>query len=434
MRPPAPMTAMKPLMMACFLLASSGFASAMTSGSIEPEPSLRAEQLLPPGLAITGPNWSVDSPVPIEGFLGQFVLRTQWGAIHVQGSELLLERIAEIPAMQKIDTITRSAVFTDAIVDSARSTTRAVTQVVTQPVETAKGVPAGLGRLLGKTAAGVRRVAVDIGDAVQRGPESIPDEDSKSASDTLMGFADELAGVNHARRTLASALGVDPYTSNPMLREKLGQLARASVAGGFSTDLLLGQLGSTTNEILSTTQQINSAVWEKAPADIARELEARLVQGGIEPRAAREFLRNSSFTPTLQLQFVSALEGLGRPAGAADLIGLATGIRGEVHARFLLQQLLMLQGVHAQAPVSELIVHDASTSALSAGNTRVFVMPVDHLSWTEVTNLVADQYEGLHSRIIVSGSVSDLAEQRLRDAGWEVIVNAGIVSISEHQL
>ncbi len=233
--------------------------------------------------------------------------------------------------------------------------------------------------------------------------------------------------MNKARRAIAKSLNIDPYTGNPLLQDRLEDLAWASVAGGLSMDLALGAFGGLAGTVLSTTGQLDGLVWDLPPEDIRRRLEKELVARGAEPMAAREFLRNGAFTPTLQLAFVSALRALGRPTGEADVLALATGVQGEVHARFLVQQLRMLaRHVPVDDPVVALEALEASIAATTRGGVRWVALPVDHLSWTEQVEQAAHGEASSASRLLVAGSVSDLARRELARAGWQVTADAGL--------
>lgn len=398
--------------------------------AVEKEPTLPAARLAAPGSALSGPGWRVDSPVPVRGYLGQFTLRTPQGDVPAQGREVLAIRIAEIPALARLEEVSRRDVFAGAIADSAKATGRAVTRVVTNPGETIKGIPAGLGRLVKRTAGRVRNVAVAVGDAARRERDKdggATGEGGPGAADKARDFATELAGVNKARRAIAKSLNIDPYTGNPLLQDRLEDLAWASVAGGLSMDLALGAFGGLAGTVLSTTGQLDGLVWDLPPEDIRRRLEKELVARGAEPMAAREFLRNGAFTPTLQLAFVSALRALGRPTGEADVLALATGVQGEVHARFLVQQLRMLaRHVPVDDPVVALEALEASIAATTRGGVRWVALPVDHLSWTEQVEQAAHGEASSASRLLVAGSVSDLARRELARAGWQVTADAGL--------
>lgn len=403
-----------------------------TSGEARAEPVLAADRLVPAGMQLSGPDWHVETPVAVRGFLGQFVLQTEWGAIEVQGRELLALRIAEIDALERLNELSRTEVFSSAIADSARSTTKAVERIITQPVETVKGIPSGLGRLITRTASSARKLAVTVGDAARRARNSADEEasDEEAAKTTIepKDFANELAGVNRARRSLARELGIDPYSGNPLLQERLEELAWAAVAGGMSMDLLMGQVGGAAADVIETSRKVNRLVWDRAPDDIRRELEATLVDRGHDPMAAREFLRNSSFTPTLQLRFVEALQEIGQPAGEPQVLLLAEGISGEVHARFLIQQLRMLaRHVPEQDPIVELIAFEASMGARTRSGEWWITLPVDYLHATGSGSLDTRDEDAGPARLVVAGGVSENLMRELERYGWTVVAEVGLV-------
>lgn len=399
--------------------------------AVDPEPTLPAAQLVGDGVALSGEDWHVDTPVPVEGFLGQFVVHSRWGPIEAQGRELLALRIAELPALERLDAISQTDVFAEAIGDSARSTGRAVARVVTNPVETAKGVPAGIGRLIGRTASTARSVAVTVGDSARRtleGEGEGDDEDNGKGPNRIdaKNFANELAGVNRARRDLAREIGIDPYSRNPLIQERLEKLAWAAVAGGVSMNVMLGRIGGPAADMISASRRLDGLVWDLPPDDIRRQLEAKLVERGVEPRAAREFLRNPVFTPTLQVGFVDALEALGQPSGEPDVVMLATGIGSEVHARFLIQQLRMLaRHVPANDPISGLVAYEASIAGRSQDSLWI-MLPLDFVSWSQSAGLVAAAGGDLPPNLVVAGGISETARREFEQAGWNVAAGVGL--------
>jgi hypothetical protein len=424
----------RPLLVLSLFLAGALPAAAQ---AVEAEPILPASRLVAPGTPLSGPGWRVASPVAVRGYLGQFELSTPQGAIDVQGRELLAIRIAEVPALARLEEVSRGEVFAESIADSAKATGRAVVRVVTNPAETVKGIPAGIGRLLQRTARKVRQVAVAVGDAAQRERDGGGDGDGDGDGDggdsaaKVRDFATEIAGVNKARRAIAKAMGIDPYTSNPLLQGRLEDLAWASVAGGLSMDLALGAVGGLAADVLSTSGRLDDLVWDLPPEDIRRRLEKDLVDRGAQPLAARDFLRNGAFTPTLQLAFVGALRDLGRPRGEAEVLDLAIGVRDEVHARFLVQQLRMLAR-HADGsdPVVALEALEASIAATTRRGTRLVALPVDHLSWTEQVETGAASRRGKGvARLVVAGTVSPMAQRQLAAAGWTVTDGVGLVFV-----
>ncbi len=397
----------------------------------EAEPRLRASELLPRGTRTSGKGWRVESPVQLESHLGRFVLRTDWGTVEAHGSDIVLERIAEVPAIAQLDSISQVDIFAQALAQSAQRTGEAIVRVVSDPVGTVQGLPSGIARLVRRTAGKVRDVATSIGDAAVRERSESGREggsDGENDSEALVDFGMELAGINKARRELARELGIDPYTRNPLIQDRLGKLAWASVAGGFSMKAALGSIGGFAGEALSAATRLDDLVWNASPDEIRRVLEKRLVDRGIDGRAAREFLRNGAFTPTRQVAFVEGLEALGPAQGEGDVLDLATGIRGEAHARFLVNQLRMLQRHLARGDgVQSYVVLEQALAAQTRNGQYLIVLPVDRLSWTDDLRAVASEARSLpgNRRIVVSGSVSPLCRRELARAGFAVKAGVG---------
>jgi hypothetical protein len=397
----------------------------------EAEPRVPAAQLAPRGVALSGPNHRVVSPVQVTGYMGQYTVRTDWGDVPAAGGTILAIRVAEVRALGKLQEVTTTQVFTDAMAASARKTGEAVQRVVTQPVETVMGIPGGVERLLRRTARTVRSAANTVGDALSRDDNGAGSGtgEAKDEVEQLVDFANEFAGVNRARREIARAMGIDPYTRNPLIQQRLGDLAYASVAGGMSFGLALGQVGGFAAEVISVTGKLDDLVWDASPADIREQLERRLVARGVDAATARGFLRTAAFTPTLQVDFVNALEALGRPTGEQDVIALAGRVRSEVHARFLIDQLRMLKRHGFEGdPTTGLVALEQSIAATTRRGRWLVALPVDRLSWAGAIADFASEASDLPQvrKVIVSGGVSDRARRELTRAGFTVVAGVGL--------
>lgn len=399
----------------------------------EAEPRIPAAQLAPRGVALSGPNHRVLSPVQVSGYMGQYTVRTDWGDVPAAGGRILAIRVEEVRALGKLQEVTSTQVFADAMAASARKTGEAVQRVVTQPVETVKGIPSGVERLVRRTARRVRDAAQRVGDALSRddkhGGSETGEEKDKDKVDELLDFAKEFAGVNRARREIARTMGIDPYTRNPLIQERLGDLAYASAAGGMSFGLALGQVGGFAGEVISVTGRLDNLVWNASPADIRDQLERRLVARGVDPATAGDFFRTAAFTPTLQIDFVSALEALGRPSGEQEVIALASQVRSEVDARFLIDQLRMLKRYGFEGDsIAALVTFDESIAATTRRGRWLLALPADRLSWTgAITDLARNASSLPRSRkVIVSGGISDRARRELKRAGFAVVAGVGL--------
>lgn len=396
-------------------------ASAGSAQRLETEPTLRTRDLLPVGVEMDGRGYTLSAETRLQGYLGQYHIETDLGPIEAQGSEILIVRLAELPALARIDLISRGQVFADAIASSAKRTGAAVARVVSSPIETAKGIPAGIGRLLTRTARSVRKLAQSAGDAASGGSGASP------SGSTVVDYAREAAGLNRARRELAQSLGIDPYSGNPLLQARLESLAWAAVAGGLSMDIALGAISGSASQWVSISGKLDRMVWEKSPEDIRDVLEKRLLDRGNEARGVRRFLRTPAFTPTLQIRMVEALERLGRPSGEDAILALAAQAGSELHARFLITQLAMLaQHTEVQDPIVELIALSSSVAAETRGGVRIVSLPVDFLSYTDKVEEGTETARRVPARLLVSGRVSSLAARELKRLEWDVRPELGL--------
>jgi hypothetical protein len=253
--------------------------------------------------------------------------------------------------------------------------------------------------------------------------------DAGQAGSQATDFAKELAGLNRARRSIARSMGIDPYTGNPLVQRRLEDLAWASVAGGVPVSVAAGAVSGVAGTMLTVTRRLDSLVWDLSPTEIREHLEPRLTARGNSPKVAREFLRNTTFTPTLQLLFVDALEPLGKIKGEEGLLKIAIGARSQAHALFLIQQLRMIRRHAGNDPVRELIALDQSVVARLGSGRRVLALPVDYLSWTARVAELTDQgrQDKGARELIVSGMVSPTAASAARELGWRVSDLAGLV-------
>ena len=393
----------------------------------EAEPTLPTPEIAPPPLALSGAGYTVNSPTQVKNFLGQFSIQSDWGGIDAAGGVLLAIRIAEMPALAELDKVTHTQVFAKAIADSASKTINGVVRVASDPVGTITGIPAGVGRLFTRTVNTVSNAASTIS-ATAKGDAG----GANVSGDVVTDYAKEFAGLNRARRALAKSAGIDPYTGNPFLRKRLEELAWASVAGAVPVTVAMSAVSGVAGTALKVTKRLDGLVWDLSPDEIKTKLEPRLVVRGHSPELAKSFLRNTTFTPTLQLAFVNALDGLPKKvAGEEGLLRLAIAVRSEAHAHFLIQQLKMIRrGADKKDPVRELIALEQSVVARFASGRRVLVLPVDYFSWTaRVEELAgrADQDKGPRD-LIVAGIASPALTTAARELGWRVTDRAGYVT------
>src|SRR5206468_10663856 len=124
------------------------------------------------------------------------------------------------------------------------------------------GFPDGVARLFGRIKLGTERVYEAATAPGQSGGERAEEASKRvgMATVTALGFQKE-------RRDLAKSLGVDPYTTNPVLSEKLTDAAWVAFSGRFiiqtATSILVPY-----SMAMSAVPITNSSIYDTPPRDL----------------------------------------------------------------------------------------------------------------------------------------------------------------------
>lgn len=412
-----------------------------SAGEFEPAPTLPLRQLAP-AVPPMGPGYRVDDPAPVQELFGLYQLRSDVGSIEVEGSELLAQRIAELPAVRELDRISQTRVFADSVERGVRRPIEAVSQVVREPGQTLSGLPAGVGRFLVRTARSIRDTALDINDAARDAAaeraadkaaaeaEAVEDSDEDAASGRGRRMAESAAlryiGYNKARREIARHVGVDPYTSNPMLDERLDRLAWISWSGNVATNLGMGMIGGVAAQAIGAAKDAYELVWELPPADLRRRNLAVLAEFGIAGKPARDFTRNNAFTLTQQTEFVELLRLDSFNGVRVELFAIALQSEREVHARFLLESMRMLNAeMHKpdRVGIANASVVGLLPALMRRDGSHIVMLPVDYVHWSPEIAALAEAEDLLGRRnnvLLVRGQLSEEARRGFSLAGWSV--------------
>jgi hypothetical protein len=437
---------------ALFLLtcqASAWEPATAVQSDVEDEPVVPAATLVEPAL-LSGPGFTLDSHVELRGYMAHFTLDTAPGPLTADSVEILAEREAELPAFAVLDRVTRSGEFVRAAGGKLAATGKALGQIALHPVDTVLGIPRGVARYLGDRLKKIGTQAQTLTDRGARifgnhgnpyptssGPMTDarlenPDPPPKVKKHWYTRVGSEAKReikrqlkYNQVKRELAKRLGIDPYTSNPYVQDRLSQLAWVGSGGDFSAGTALGTIGGVGASVLSNGTQIDAIVWKLSPDDLRARNGDRLQAYCRDNLLIRQFLRRGAFSPTLQTGFVDELDVL-KPAGGGDaLLELGMTASSELEARFLVNALRMLVaqlGPRAQGGTFEPI--GAGLAYMTRDGELVLPLPVDRLSWTAEVRQFLDRREFRVARksILIGGTASLLARRNLTDRGWSQFV------------
>jgi hypothetical protein len=415
----------------------------------EDEPVLASADVVDASL-LSGPGYTVQPQVPVVGFMARFTVDTAAGPIVADSAEMLEIRLAEVAAIQILDTIGQHEAFGMALRDGLTGAAETVGQVVTNPVDTVKGLPQGVVRYFtGQlTRWGDRfrrhgdRIAFrarnegdpyDMLGPMNANRDARPPRKKKrwftSAGKEVVRQVEDQVGHGGAKRMLARRLGIDPYTAttNPALNERLDRLAWGASVGGMGMDQVFGYLPSGGQEVLGQSNRLNDMVWNLAPEDLRKRNRAVLERWCGDAFQIRRFVRHKAFLASVQTRFVDALDALQPSAGCEDVLDLALGADHDVEGRFMANALVLAGGFLGDAARGAALERVNGGLMLRTRDGRIVLpLPVDHLSWTPLAReFFGDRALAQGPRtVLVGGSVSDLALRELTRLGWEIVPRA----------
>jgi hypothetical protein len=242
------------------------------------------------------------------------------------------------------------------------------------------------------------------------------------ASDVARGTgraAGEVLGYYDARRGLAKKLGVDPYTTNPVLSKKLDEVAWAAFAGEFGLDRAIGAVPGV-GVLTNSAAWFSNLVWDTPAGELQVMIEKKLREMGVPQDGIDRFLRHRWYTLTLQTALVSALDALANARGRAEVVSLALTAASEEQARFVTGAVAILARHHRTvAPITAVRVA-GTVLATRRDGALVVPAPVDYVAWTERAATFARRpdLKAPARGLWLAGRVSPRARQELAALGW----------------
>ena len=161
-------------------------------------------------------------------------------------------------------------------------------------------------------------------------------------------------------RRWAYKVRVDPYTTNPVLRKALEDVAKVDAAGSIATKVAVPIPG-----VVGLTSTVGDIVWGKDPEEVRKHNESGLRALKVPDAVAKALFTNRWFTLTYQTRFVAALNAANVP-GVADYVQTAAEATSERAALFFVESAEMLQQWHGSSKVSAILTDSRALVATTA--------------------------------------------------------------------
>lgn len=343
------------------------------STDYEQSDSLDARHILPLDLLSSQHHTVLDTVTPFR-FTFHFDITSPLGQFEAYGIDQLRTRVQEIHALAFIeDEVSLLGCVFEGAKNVILGPFKFLLGLLTDPAETMLSVPKGLWRV----ATRLQEMATGTRGSLEEGTGK------------------ELIGFSTVKRQIANAFGVDVYSSNDVLQDKLNSLSWAGFAGDtglrLATFPIAGPAGAViTGTSLSTT--IGDFVRDYAPEDLRQLNRGKLHAMAIDDALIDAFLTHPWYSPRHETLLVHALADMDGVLHRSRFLEVAMTAEFEEEALFFQRLAEMLRAYHQHvAPLTEIVVIDTH---LIVGYTTehhlTAMLPVSHLPWRQEVEQAAE--------------------------------------------
>jgi hypothetical protein len=318
---------------------------------------------------VSGPHYRMAPTVRTFDYLNEFVVSTDYGLFTPRSDAMLRRLMREIPAIAALQQITLTDAYGKALAQAALSPIRGVQNLVTNPVQTVEAVPGAIFDIFGR---------------VTQGVESTVNGDKTKYEDGAIAQALQMSSY---KRDYARKLGVDPYSSNPVLQKELDSVAWAAAAGNLTVSAASMAVASPIVTGLSLARNLDQAV-NIVAAEPSSELTIRdkkmMARMGIPGNLQNAFLGQTQFSPRHKYLLLSALDAMPQTAGRAAVLEAALNANSEQMALFYQQLAELLDGYDEKiAHIVSLQRYNRLVIARDVTGKSVILAPIDYVIWNE---------------------------------------------------
>ncbi len=308
----------------------------------------------------------LDEVLPFR-YTYRFLITSPYGQFEAYGADMLRIRIQEIQAivamgkdlnhLQNLAAGAKHAIL---------SPFNFVLGLLTKPTETILALPQGMWRMvtrIGEMTAGERGQL----------------EDTEN---------EELIGLSTVKRQIADQFGVDVYSSNPVLQEKLDSVSLAGYAGDMAVRLATIPISGPAGAVLvgtSFSTSIGELLQGYAPEELRQLNRGKLKTMNIDASLIEAFLTHPWYSPRHETILIQALLEMETVNNREAFFEVAMSAEFEEDALFFQRMAEMLLSYHQNVrPLHEIVaIENKLLMGLTQDHTLVVILPLDYLPWRD---------------------------------------------------
>src|SRR5437870_9009247 len=306
---------------------------------------------------LKGPHFTVDDRVPVKGFLAYFTIRSDYGTFEAHGIHMFQIRVKEVYALAE--------------------------------AATAPG------------ASGGQKVA--------------------DVSERVGGITVTALGYQKERPDLAKGLGVDPYTTNPVLSKELSDMAWVAFSGRFGIQAAMSVLVPY-SMAMSAVTITNTTVYDTPQGDLINKDQAIFAETGASEAQVQALMKNKQYSLSVLTALAQGLQRLQGVNGLASVVDFAAAAKTQDETRFVAGSVNILARYHESVAPIAVTTAPGPIIGRTTNGTLVIPAAVDYVAWTERVGRMAprDDFKAPDRTTWLSGQMSTRARKEFTARGWEV--------------
>ena len=398
------------LLCGSFATAVSSFTHPAATTRYETPSVLDARAILSPDERKGEHHTVLDEVVPFR-YMHRFRITSPYGQFEAYGEDMLRIRIQEI---QAIATMEEDVNHVKSLAAGAQhaimSPFKFTLGLFTNPAETILAVPKGMWHM-----------ATRIGEMATGDRGNLEDPENQ-----------ELMGFSTVKRQVAAHIGVDVYSSNRVLQNKLNSLSWAGYAGDAAIRIATIPIGGPAGAVLTGTSFSNTVgelLRDHAPEELRRLNREKLETMKLNESLIDDFLKHPWYSPRHETVLVQALFEMKIVSNRQAFFEVATSAEFEEDALFFQRMAEMLFSYHHNVkPFERLVaIEDKLLMGVTRDQTLVGMLPIGYLPWraelAEAADAVANWKAARHIEHVelwIAGKSTPRASRELLAKGIAV--------------